>query len=171
MTPDMPPQAIDVLRLSAFDPTEVASLLARYGMVLEISPDDLPIEGSYWGDDEAGLVGNRLLARQDTPVHSILHETCHYVCMDGSRRQQLHTDASGGYDEENGVCYLQILLAGELPGMGVETMFRDMDAWGYSFRLGSSKDWFEKDAADACLWLLQHNLITGSGRPTFQLRK
>jgi len=166
----MSPLTIEVLRLSAFDHSLVVELLARYGMALAITPDSLPIEGSYWGDEEAGLVGNRLLARQDTPLHSILHEACHYVCMDGTRRQQLHTDASGGYDEENGVCYLQILLAGELPGMGIETIFRDMDAWGYSFRLGSAKNWFERDAADARSWLLQHRLITTADVPTYRLR-
>lgn len=166
----MPALAIDVLRLSGFDPALVAELLTRYGMTLQLTPDNAPIEGSYWGDEEAGLVGNRLLARHDTPLHSILHETCHYVCMDGARRTQLHTDASGGYDEENAVCYLQILLADELPGMGAHAMLRDMDAWGYSFRLGSAKDWFEKDAEDARSWLLQYDLITGSGNPTYRTR-
>jgi len=167
----MPPAASNVLRLAAYDHKLIACLLARFGMVLELAPDGLPIEGSFWGDEEAGLLGNRLLARGDTPLHSILHETCHYVCMDATRRADLDTDASGDYDEENAVCYLQVLLATSLPGIGPEGMFRDMDAWGYSFRLGSAKQWFEQDAQDARQWLVQHELITPSGAPTYRLRE
>ena len=66
--------------------------------------------------------------------------------MDAGRRRGLDTDAGGDYDEENAVCYLQILLADELPGFGRARMMADMDAWGYSFRLGSAQAWFERDA-------------------------
>jgi hypothetical protein len=90
--------------------------------------------------------------------------------MDEQRRATLHTDAGGDVAEENGVCYLQILLAGELPGVGQERMLRDMDAWGYSFRLGSSRAWFEEDAEDARAWLLQQGLIDTRDRPTWKLR-
>ena len=112
-------------------------MLRRFGLTLVITPDQDSIPGSYWGDPEAGLVGSTLMARSDTPVHSILHEACHFICMDCTRRAMLHTNASGDYAEEDAVCYLQIMLAGELPGVGRERMFADMDAWGYSFRLGS----------------------------------
>ena len=47
------------------------------------------------------------------------------------------------------MCYLQVLLAGELPGVGRARLIDDMDAWGYSFRLGSTRAWFEADA-DEC---------------------
>jgi hypothetical protein len=148
----------------------LARLLERYGMSLEKTPADATIPGSFWGDEEAGLVGNRLLARADTPLHSVLHEACHYVCMDAGRRAGLDTDAGGDYDEENGVCYLQILLADELPGLGRNRMMRDMDAWGYSFRLGSARAWFENDAGDAREWLTRHGLLDHAGRPSFKLR-
>ena len=134
-------------------------LLADYGLEIHSQPEGDAITGSFWGDEEAGLVANRLNIRPDTPVHSALHEACHYICMDDARRASLHTDAGGGYDEENGVCYLQILLAGEIPEMGRERMFDDMDAWGYSFRLGSARRWFEEDADDAHQWLLQHGVL------------
>lgn len=148
----------------------LADLLARYGLRLESLAPGEPITGSFWGVPEAGLIGNRLLVRGDTPVHSALHEACHYVCMDDRRRLGLHTDAGGGYDEENAVCYLQILLADMLPGVGGDRLLADMDAWGYSFRLGSARAWFEDDAADARLWLLGHGLIDAAGRPTWRLR-
>jgi hypothetical protein len=45
-----------------------------------------------------------------------------------------------------------------------------MDAWGYSFRLGSTRAWFESDAADARDWLLAARLIDAQGRPTGRLR-
>jgi len=138
-----------VLRWGNAARAAVAGLLAEYGLVVVDVPAGEPIPGSYWGDDEAGLIGHRVYARPDTPVHSILHESCHYICMDEQRRAGLHTDAGGDYEEENAVCYLQILLAAGIPGFGSARCMRDMDAWGYTFRLGSARAWFERDAEDA----------------------
>jgi len=157
-----------VLRLADIDLQSLVRLLERYQLQLEIVPAG-HIPGSYWGDEEAGLIANRVYARQDTPIHSILHETCHYICMDAQRRATLDTNAEGDYDEENGVCYLQILLADDIPQMGQERMMQDMDTWGYSFRLGSAQSWFETDAEDACDWLQQWNLITEQ-QPSYRLR-
>lgn len=138
-----------VARWQVADRASVIALLAAYGLELVEVPagDDIP--GSYWGDDEAGLIGDRVYARPDTPLHSILHESCHYICMDAERRGALHTDAGGDYDEENAVCYLQILLARRIAGYGAAECMRDMDRWGYTFRLGSARAWFERDAEDA----------------------
>ena len=159
-----------VLRLAAADLAALRALLSRFGVTLETVADGNDIPGSYWGDEEAGLVGNRLLARADTPIHSVLHEACHYVCMDAARRRGLDTDAGGDYGEENAVCYLQILLADHVPGMGRERMMADMDTWGYSFRLGSARAWFEQDAEDACQWLGDHGIIDGDHQPSWRLR-
>ena len=147
------------------------NLLARYGMkVRKVSPHE-NIPGSFWQPPEAGLVGNVLYIRDDTPVHSALHEACHYICMDQQRRENLDTDAGGGYEEENGVCYLQILLSEHIAEMGRERMFSDMDEWGYSFRLGSSRAWFEQDAEDAVAWLQQYGLIDKHIQPAWKLRQ
>jgi len=164
------PDPEDVLRLGEMPRPSVGALLSAYGLELEIIADGQPIEGSFWGDEEAGLAGRRLLARADTPVHSVLHEACHWICMDAARRSGLHTDAGGDYDEENAVCYLQILLSDQLPGMGRGRMCADMDRWGYTFRLGSAAAWFERDAEDARDWLLRQRLIDRSGRPTGRVR-
>jgi len=161
----------EVLTLQQVGLEAMNRLLAAYGLVCEQVEDATAIPGSYWGDSEAGLIGNRLLARADTPVHSILHEACHYVCMTPDRREGLHTDAGGDYDEENGVCYLQILLAGHLPGGDRGRMMQDMDAWGYSFRLGSARAWFERDAGDAIEWLMKQGLVDNLGHPTWRLRQ
>ena len=161
----------DVLRLADVEPASVAGLLANYGLVLKTVTEGSEIPGSFWGDDEAGLIGNELLVRADTPLHSILHEACHYVCLDQARRNGLHTDAGGDYDEENAVCYLQILLADHIKHFGRSRMFRDMDRWGYTFRLGSSQAWFERDADDALNWLSQRNLINKQQEPNWTLRK
>ncbi len=147
------------------------SLLAKYQLELHLIPDQQEIPGSYWGDSEAGLIANKVYVRNDTPIHSMLHESCHYICMDEQRRKHLDTDAAGDYDEENGVCYLQIILADNIPEMGKERMLQDMDRWGYTFRLGSAKRWFEEDAQDALNWLVEHQLLYASKQqPTFKLR-
>jgi len=159
-----------VLTIDALEPGALQTLLARYGLHLELLNPAQAIPGSFWGDSEAGLIDNRLFARPDTPVHSLLHEACHFICMDSARRCGLHTDAGGDYDEENAVCYLQILLAAHLPPMDQLRMMADMDAWGYSFRLGSARHWFEKDAEDARRWLLRHALIDPHNCPTGKLR-
>jgi hypothetical protein len=146
----------------------LAGLLARYGLHLAPVPDNAAIPGSYWGEPEAGLVGHTVHARADTPVHSVLHEAGHVICMDTTRRAQLYVDAGGEYAEEDAVCYLQIVLAGEL-GLSVEEICADMDAWGYTFRLGSAHVWFTQDADDARAWLVQRGLLTEGGVPTFCL--
>ncbi|MEM7082884.1 MAG: hypothetical protein AAF465_09125 [Pseudomonadota bacterium] len=146
------------------------AVVRAYGVALQSVPSNAPILGSYWGDREAGLVGNTLYVRADTPVHSALHELCHYVCMPASRRASLDTNAGGDYDEENGVCYLQIVLSDTLEGFDRAHMLRDMDAWGYTFRLGSAGAWFEHDADDACAWLQQHGVIDAQRAPTGSIR-
>lgn len=159
-----------VLRLDDIGEAAVAALLGRFGLTLaRVAPGEA-IAGSYWGESEAGLRGDRLHARPDTPIHSILHESCHYLCMSRERRAGLDTDAGGDDLEESAVCYLQILLADELPGVGSERLLADMDAWGYSFRLGSARAWFEQDADDARQWLRRHGLTDSAGRPTGRCR-
>ncbi len=81
----------DVMRLKDVSGGAVGRLLRRMGLDFERISGDEEIPGSYWGDEEAGLVGKRLYARSDTPLHSILHEACHYACMDESRSQSLHS--------------------------------------------------------------------------------
>ena len=161
----------DVLRLADVELSLVSGLLERYGLALMTIAAACDIPGSFWGDEEAGLIGNNLLVRDDTPLHSILHETCHYVCMDQARRAGVDTDAGGDYDEENAVCYLQILLADHINQFGRQRMFKDMDHWGYTFRLGSARAWFEHDADDARSYLLNFDLIDRHDRPTFKLRE
>jgi hypothetical protein len=134
-------------------------LLAPYGVHVTQVLDAVPIPGSYWGECEAGLIGSDLFVRPDTPIHSVLHEAAHYICMDEARRRTLHRDAGGDDAEECAVCYLQILLADSLPGCGRQRMWQDMDSWGYSFRLGSARTWFEHDAQDARQWLEQRGLL------------
>jgi hypothetical protein len=161
-------RAGDVLRVGEDAHPAIAALVRRYGaeLVSVARGDSLP--GSYWGESEAGLRGNSLYVRPDTPLHSLLHELAHYVCMEPARRQALDRDAGGDDAEESAVCYLQILLAGEL-SMGRDRMLADMDAWGYTFRLGSARAWFDEDAADARSWLACEGLVDGD-RPSFRLR-
>lgn len=159
-----------VIRCNALAPTSIDELLRRYRLTAERVAVDSPIPGSYWGGSEAGLFRNRLYWRDDTPVHSLLHELAHYVCMDGERRSDLDTNAGGDDEEECAVCYLEILLADLLPGFGSHLCCADMDAWGYSFREGTARRWFEGDGAEARDWLLQRKLIRTDGSPSWRLR-
>lgn len=160
-----------VTRLRAIDHGALSFLLKQYSLQLSIIEAEQDIPGSYWGDEEAGLINHTLYARPDTPIHSILHEACHYICMDEPRRRGLHTDAGGDDEEENAVCYLQVLLADQLDGYDRQTLFKDMDAWGYSFRLGSAQQWFEQDAEDTQKWLVKQQLIDHQNLPLFILRR
>ncbi|HET7610524.1 MAG TPA: hypothetical protein VFK29_01920 [Rhodanobacteraceae bacterium] len=149
----------DVVRLADIGFEAPAALLARHGLELVRVEDGAPIPGSYWGEPEAGVIASKVFARSDTPVHSLLHEACHLLVADPARHGSIHTDASDSLEEEDATCYLQIVLADALPGFGRERALADMDAWGYSFRLGSARAWFEHDAEDAKAFLKARGLL------------
>lgn len=149
----------DVLPLATVGFEAAATLLQRFDLHLELVADGVAIPGSYWGEPEAGIIGHTIYARGDTPVHSLLHEACHVICAPAERRAQIHTDASDCQFEEDATCYLQILLGDALPGAGRERIMADMDRWGYTFRLGSTRAWFEQDAEDAREWLRRRGLL------------
>jgi hypothetical protein len=167
--PDQTTRSLTMFRYQAA--VGLGQMLDRTGLEVVAVPGAEPIPGSWWGGPEAGLIGNRLFVREDTPLHSALHEACHYICMTGARRLGLHTDAGGDDAEENAVCYLQLCIAEQLPGVGAARLCRDMDAWGYSFRLGSAWAWYRHDAEDARLLLLDWGLITPDGAPTWRCRR
>ena len=162
---------MSVLSCKEIKIAELKLLLGRFSIQLHLVNDSEPIPGSWFGDPEAGIINNNLYIRNDTPVHSALHESCHYICMSPDRRKNLHTNAGGDYDEENGVCYLSILLSEQIDSFGRERMFKDMDEWGYTFRLGSSQLWFEEDAEEAKHWLINHNIINSASQPNWNIRK
>ena len=160
-----------MLHLNRVDRIALAMLLSRYGLTLIlVAPEEL-IPGSYWGESEAGLKGDRLYARLDTPVHSVLHEASHYICMTPERRAGLDRDAGGDDPEESAVCYLQVLLADELPGVGRERLSTDMDDWGYSFRLGNTRAWLRSASKAARTWSVAHGVIDAESRLTGRLRE
>lgn len=159
-----------MLRLATADRVELALVLHQYGLTLKLIAPVEDIPGSFWGDSEAGLKGDTVYARLDTPVHSVLHESSHYICMTPERRAGLDRDAGGDDAEESAVCYLQIILADALTHVGRDRLMQDMDEWGYSFRLGSTRAWFEGDAADAREWLRTHGVTRVDGSLTGELR-
>lgn len=160
-----------VLKISDVAIDSLRTLLERFQLSLEIQPGNEDITGSFWGECEAGIVSTSVFVRGDTPIHSLLHETCHVICMTPERREGLNKDAGGGDLEEAAVCYLQILLADHIKNVGSDRLMQDMDRWGYSFRLGTTRLWFEEDAEDARAWLLEQELIDDSARPLFRLRR
>jgi hypothetical protein len=150
---------------------EIRAVLDRYGIELDLVAPAANITGSFWGEPEAGIVRNCVYVRGDTPIHSVLHECAHIICMTADRRRLLHRDAGGDDLEESGVCYLQIVLADFIGDVGRDRLMRDMDTWGYSFRLGSTRKWFETDAEDARQWLETNSLLTFDGQPGWALRQ
>lgn len=148
-----------MLILSHIDINTAGALLAQHDLKLVLVEDGELIPGSYWGEPEAGVIADNVYVRADTPVHSLLHEACHLIVAAPDRRAHIHTDASDSQAEEDAACYLQIVLADVLPGVGRARLMTDMDAWGYTFRMGSARAWFETDAEDAREWLQQRGLL------------
>jgi len=148
-----------MLTLADINASDVVALLARHDLQLQLVPDGEAIPGSYWGECEAGLIGSTVYARRDTPVHSLLHEAAHLIVLPPERRAQVHTDATDSVEEEEAVCVLQALLGDELPGVGRDRVLADMDEWGYTFRLGSARAYFESDAEAAWQWLADRGFV------------
>jgi hypothetical protein len=92
-------------------------------------------------------------------VHSLLHEAGHLIVLPPADRAVVHTDATDSIEEEDAVCVLQALLGDALPGVGAERILADMDAWGYTFRLGSAAAYFHRDAGAAWHWLAARGLV------------
>lgn len=153
-----------MLTLADIDFDAAAALLARYGLALERVPDGAQIPGSYWGECEAGLIGATVYARGDTPVHSLLHEASHLIVLPAERRAAVHTDATDSVEEEDAVCVLQVLLGDALADVGADRVLAEMDAWGYTFRLGSARAYVERDATDAWAWLDRAGLADATAR-------
>ena len=76
----------------------------------------------------------------------------------------MHTDATDSIEEEDAVCVLQALLGDALPGVGRDRVLADMDAWGYTFRLGSARAYVEHDADEAWAWLQRRGLVDAQRR-------
>ena len=148
-----------VLRVGEIGFDAPRALLARHGLALVAVADGEAIPGSFWGDTEAGIIGTTVYARTDTPVHSLLHEACHLIVLPEDKRALVHTDATDSIEEEDATCYLQIVLADELPGVGSARLMEDMDRWGYTYRLGSTRAWFEQDASEARAFLVERGLL------------
>ena len=160
----------DVLKIVDIGELAAEALLARYDIDIEWLSDGEDIPGSFWGAPEAGIIGTQIYLRQDTPVHSMLHEASHIVCMDPAIRSDHTGNASSDDLEEAAVCYLQILLAAKLAGVGSGRLMQDMDAWGYSFRLGNTRRWFEFDASDAAAWLRERGIVNVDDELTWRVR-
>ena len=148
-----------VVRINDIEIKQAQYLLGCFSLELTVIDSDEKIPGSYWGECEAGIIGSMVYVRQDTPIHSLLHEACHLIVLPNEKRASIHTNATDSVAEEDATCYLQLLLADYIQGFGFERACLDMDTWGYSFRLGSARAWFEQDAEDAHSFLCQIGLL------------
>ena len=158
-------RADDILRCADIDLECVRVLLTEHALELLQIGSGEPLPGCFWGAPEAGIVGNRVFIRADTPVHSLLHESCHLIVLSPGARARVHTDASDCQQEEDATCYLQLLLADRINEFGFLRACADMDRWGYTFRLGSARAWFEEDAEDAHAFLVERGLLSVLAAP------
>ena len=152
-------QQAAVVRVCDIDIKQARHLLGCFSLELIVLADDEPILGSFWGECEAGLIGSTVYVRRDTPIHSLLHEAGHLMVMPQERRASVHTNATDSIAEEDATCYLQLLLANSIDGFGFERACADMDLWGYTFRLGSARAWFENDAEDVQQFLFESGIL------------
>ncbi|MBT7276275.1 MAG: hypothetical protein P8O19_04195 [Woeseiaceae bacterium] len=150
---------------------ELRHLVSKFDLKLKIIIKSQKIPGSYWGDPEAGLIGKTIFVKNNTPLHSFLHEFSHLICMSEELRLKVIRDAKSDDAEESAVCYLQILLADFLQGIERSVLMQDMDDWGYSFRLGSTEIWFQNDASDSIEWLKREKILDKKGNISWLLRK
>src|SRR3546814_6062699 len=58
----------EVLRIADIGFAPCAALLTGFDLDLQAVADSERIPGSYWGECEAGLIGNTVYARADTPI-------------------------------------------------------------------------------------------------------
>ncbi len=135
--------------VAGVDPVFLRALIEGAGLAAVTVPERGAIPHSYWGAPEAGLTGSAFFVSAATPLHSVLHELCHFLIMPRARRERLDTDAGGNDAEEEAVCCAQALLADGIGGYGRARLFAEMDAWGYSFREGSAAAWFAGDGRAA----------------------
>ncbi len=153
------------IQISALRP-----LFDRYRLNLEKVGISNDIPYSFWGAPEAGRYQSTLYVRDDTPVHSLLHEACHFICMPPEQRTIDSHDAGGSALIENACCFPQLVLSDHIPGFNKAIHLHDMNTWGYNFRLGSAACWFYADSDDASQWLIAHTIIDNQFQPTWQLR-
>lgn len=159
-----------MVKYENLDARSVKDLLNHYGIKVNCFDNHTDIPHSFWGNPEAGRLNEQLYIRGDTPIHSVLHEACHYICMPAVQRAVELADAKGTVDEENATCYLQIILAEHIGGYSRTQILKDMDDWGYSFRLGSAYAWFTRDAHETKQWLINKQIINQQEAPTWKLR-
>ena len=161
---------VQMRRLKNIQPSALRPILDRYQLSLNVVPNDSDIPHSFWGAPEAGRYQSTMYAREDTPIHSLLHETAHFICMPPAQRKSESHDAGGSALIENACCFLQIALSDHIPDFSQPIHMHDMDSWGYNFRLGSTARWFYADSDDAREWLQLHSLIDETCQPTWKLR-
>ena len=110
------------------------------------------------------MIGATVYARADTPVHSLLHEAGHLIVLPPERRAaRAYRRHRFGRRRRRGLRAAGRCSATRCRASAATRVLADMDAWGYTFRLGSARAYVEHDAADAWRWLREHGLVDAGG--------
>lgn len=152
------PTAADVLRVADIGLDAPAALLARYGLRLHRVESDAAIPGSFWGEPEAGIIGCDVYVRDDTPVHSLLHEAGHLIVLPAENALRCIPTRPIRWKKKTPPVTCRSCWPSNCLVWAARLM-ADMDSWGYTYRLGSTRAWFEQDAENARSWLDARGLL------------
>ena len=134
------------LRDIGFD--DVAALLARYGLAARARRRRRADPRQLLGRTRSRPDRPRVHARDDTPVHSLLHEAAHLIVLPPERARRAYRRHRFGRGRRRRL--RAAVAARRRPARRrPRALMADMDAWGYTFRLGSARAYFERDAEDA----------------------
>lgn len=150
---------VDIICVGDIVFVDVQCLFVVYGFWLYYVVFGELIFGSYWGELEVGIIVSNVYVCDDMFVYLMLYEVCYLIVLLLEWCVQVYIDVIDLVVEEDVICYLQIVLVGQLFGVGSQWLMVDMDVWGYMYWLGFMKVWFEQDVEDVKVWLVECGLL------------
>lgn len=137
----------------------VVVLFVCFDLWFECVVDGELIFGSFWGDEEVGIIGIIVYVCGDMLVYLLLYEVCYLIVLLLECCVVVYIDVIDLIEEEDVICYLQIVLVDVFLGVGCDWLMVDMDVWGYLFWFGLICVWFEQDVENVCQFLFDWQFL------------